>query len=423
MNWVIYFLFAAVSMANLTIAGEVYVVELAAVIALVASFSKGIKPVEIKALVYIDFIILIYAFFSLSSVVSGAEHLWESARYYRANILTPTIIYFAFRFLPLTPRLFKRGLYFMLPMITIQCLLLIRSYVLVGGRQQFFEGYLTYTITLAALFVVGASIVLFLRKEDKSTFKIVVNTILIIIILSGLYLTFSRTSLGGFLMLAPIATYVWNRPSLVKLSGKFVFSGLVLFLVLLFTSSIVYTSSGLDIEKQRELQNSSNRLFSVELFVQDITGRFRMWGALTEKAMENPILGGGGVSYSTAERGHHIASSHNMLISVLLVAGIPGLLLFMAVIVATYGCFSGIANRPGLVKDLGKLLWVSYTALLMVGITGGLGGGRLFLFYALTGMVARLLVDKTDFGFDNKKTDVKVAINKPVYSRTVKLRQ
>lgn len=398
MNWIIYFLFVSVSMANLTIGGEIYVVELAAVLALTVILLSGIKDKSIKKLVFIDIVILAYAFFSLTSVVSGAEHLWESARYYRANILTPTLIYFAFRFLPLTPDLFKRGLYFMLPLMLIQSLLLIKSYVLIGGRQQFFEGSLTYTITLAALFVVGASVVFFLRKEDKSTFKTILTAVSLVIILLALYLTFSRTSLGGFLMLAPIATFVWQRPGLVRLSGKVVFSGLILFLILLFTSSIVYKGSGIDIQKQREMYDSSSRLFSVELFVQDITGRFKMWGRLTDQAMENPVLGGGGASYSTAKRGSHIASSHNMLISVLLVSGIPGILLFISIIMGTYKCFNKIVGQQGLVNDLGKLLWVSYTSLLMVGITGGLGGGRIFLFYALMGMISRLLfIDRSNF--------------------------
>ncbi|MFK5894877.1 MAG: O-antigen ligase family protein [Pseudomonadota bacterium] len=423
MNWIIYFLFVSVSMANLTIGGEVYVAELAAFIALSAILMKGIKDNSIKRLVYIDIIILVYAFFSLTSVASGAEHLWESARYYRANILTPTLIYFAFRFLPVTPKLFKRGLYFMLPMIVIQCLLLIKSFVLIGGRQQFFEGHLSYTITLAALFVVGASVVWFLRKEDKSTFKTILTFGLMVIIITALYLTFSRTSLGGFLMLAPIATYVWKRPALVRLSGTAVISGLMLFLVLLFTSSVVYKGSDIDIAEQRELQNSSDRLFNVNLFIQDITGRFKMWGGLTERAMENPILGGGGASYSTAKRGHHIASSHNILISVLLVAGIPGILLFIVIIMATYKCFNVISKRSGLMNDLGKLLWVSYTALIMVAITGGLSGGRLFLFYALMGMIARLSVEKSNFGENDTDEVVNTkVVNENVSTRMTRLR-
>lgn len=424
MNWVIYFLFASVSFANLTIAGEVYVIELAALITIFTVMLRGVTGGHVKQLQFLDIVVIMYAVFGILAVVSGADHIWESARYYRANVLTPTLIYVAFRIAPITPELFKRGLYLLLPMLVIQALLLIRAYIVMGGRQQFFEGHLTYTITLAALFVVGVSTVFFLRNENKSALKKTASVIAMLIIVPALYLTFSRTSLGALVLLTPLALYLWDRPVLLRFSGKCVLGSLVFFLFLLFSSSIVYKTSGIDLEKQRELQASSERLFSTELFVQDLTGRFVMWGRLVDKAMEDPILGGGGSASQTGHNGSGIASAHNLLVTVLLTSGLPGVLLIVLMINATYKCFNGIALRQGLVNKLGSLLWVSFGSLLMVAITGGLGGGRIFLFYALMGMVVRLRLDTSATVIEESEVVVnKNVLHKSSSNRVLRLKK
>ena len=407
MRLLIYFLFITVSFADYSIASELYIIELSVIFVLLAILINGKKDKKIKRLLFIDKMIFFYALFGLLSVVVGMDNLWESSRYYRANILTPTLIYISFRYLPIDIKTFKYGLYCMLPMILIQSALLIKSYLLFGGRQQFFEGSISYTISLAALFVLGAAILLFLKIEKitffKLFFKLLPKLLALGLVVVALYLTFSRTSLGSFLMLAPITVYVWNRAYLVRLSGKLVLCGLVLFVMLLFSSSVTYQGSGIDIQKQRKLQHSSARLFNTDLLIQDLTGRFQMWGVLTSRALENPILGGGGSNYSTLRRGHYIASSHNMLISVLLVSGLPGMLLFILIILGTYGCFNLIVKNKGIINIFGRILWLSYSSLLMVAFTGGLGGGRMFLFYTLMGLIARLTFFRSDDEIEHLK--------------------
>lgn len=394
MKWLYYLLFAILSSATVTIAGEVLIIEVIVLFVLLGYLLQGVKPAYIKKITLLDKLVVAFAILSVFSVVAGSYNLWDSARYFRHHVLTPTLLYFSFRLLPLTPELFRKGMLFFVPIVFVQALLLIRGYLLYGGRQQFFEGSLIYTITLAAMFVFALSITLFFMKDNKSKTGLMVLVTVFVVLLAGLYFSFSRTSLGGFILLVPLSIYVWKRPALVKLSGRIVFGVVAFFMFLLTTSAVVYEDSGLNREQQSEIQHSSKRLFSAEILLQDMTGRFDMWGRHMNKIMDRPLSGWGGAGYATNINGQHIASSHNMIISVLLVSGIPGFLLFLFMITSVYKCFHAISFKKGLVFVQGKILWVSFSALLMVGFTGGLGGGRILLMYAMMGMIARLSLFK-----------------------------
>jgi O-antigen ligase len=117
------------------------------------------------------------------------------------------------------------------------------------------------------------------------------------------------------------------------------------------------------------------------------------WGTVANMALEHPILGSGGAGYRLGKKGgtrFNLGSVHNVLLSSLIVSGVPGLIIFLMLIWATYRRMNVIPGDTEPIISLGKILWCSFTMLILVAITNDVTGARILYMFFLMGLIANL---------------------------------
>ena len=124
MKYTIYAFFLALPFANIPIFVNVYPIDIPLIFALLLiPFNRKAKLVKIMPL---DIVVISYALFSLLSVIVDMSSIYEGARYYRLMVMTPVIIYVVIRFSGFSTEELRKGLFFMLPGIIWQGILLLK---------------------------------------------------------------------------------------------------------------------------------------------------------------------------------------------------------------------------------------------------------------------------------------------------------
>jgi hypothetical protein len=103
-----------------------------------------------------------------------------------------------------------------------------------------------------------------------------------------------------------------------------------------------------------------------------------IWRKAFHLGLEKPFLGKGAIWY----RKMGLSTPHNIFISIFLTSGLLGIVLFTLLIVVTYGTIFSLGGNKNF-ENLGKFLFIAFTALLIVGATNDLSGGRYLLFFIL----------------------------------------
>ncbi len=391
-----YLLFASLSFPQVTVLGHIHIFEIPLLLILILLPFYSIGKEYRRKLLFLDVVVAIYALFSLLSVFVGADSLYESARQYRGAILSPVLVYVVFRNMPMSLSVMRRGLYMLIPGILYQAVLFIRYYLTYGVRPPTGEdGILVSTITLSVLFCIGALIMFYQRKEVTSKNRYMLTLIIGATLTAALFVSFTRMTVILFLLLAPFGGIIWNSPKLRKLLQRGIYSILAAILIVMFGSAI--SVGKIEIEDEKEVQKSFERLVNIDLYLKNIQGRINFWGMTVKSAMKNPIFGSGAASYKIGHRagtGFALGSSHNALVSALVVGGIPGLALLIMLIVGTYRCLNAIVIRAGPIRSIGMIILVGYTIQLFVAITNDLTAGRVFILFFFMALAARLSIMK-----------------------------
>lgn len=397
MKWSIYALFAVMPLTQVTVAGHVLLLEIVLLGVIFAMLMTGGNAGATKRVLYLDVVIIVYAIFNLASVGAGGDDWYVSMRYYRWNVLAPVIIYFVLRKANLSAEMLKYGLLFLIPGMIVQAGMFIKYYLTYGIRPEGVEGVMYSTITLSAIFATGTWVLLFLRNQVSGKVRYIVVVSASAVLLTALVISFTRMAIISFVVFTPIVHRLWVKERLRRYASYAFMAFIGVFVAVILASSIAFED--VYIEDEKEVQSSIERVYNIDLYVKDLTGRLAFWGRMASIAMENPILGTGGAGYSVGTRGgtaFHLGSVHNVLISSLIVAGVPGLIIFILLIWGTYKCLNSTANDSDLVVSLGKILWCSYTMLILIAITNDVTGARILHMFFLMGLIANLSLLKSD---------------------------
>ncbi|GEM_PF-6310774 len=391
MKWSLYALFAVMPLTQVTVGGHVLLLEIVLLGVVFAMLMSGENSGAVKRILFLDVVIIVYAVFNLVSVGAGGDDWYVSMRYYRWNVLAPVIIYFVLRKAHITPQVMKYGLLFLTPGMLVQAAMFIHYYITYGVRPEGVEGVMYSTITLSAIFAVGTWVLLFLRTHVSGKTKYVIVMSSCAVLFAALIISFTRMAIISFVIFTPVAHRLWMNMGLRRYASYAFMIFIGAFVAVIMASSVAFED--VYIEDEKEVQTSIERVYNIDLYIKDLTGRLAFWGRMAKIAMDNPVLGTGGAGYSVGTRGgtaFHLGSVHNVLISSLIVGGVPGLVIFMLLIWGTYKCLNSIPNDTELVTSLGKILWCSYTMLILIAITNDVTGARILHMFFLMGLIANL---------------------------------
>lgn len=393
MNLFVYFLFGSISLAGTTILGHVYVIEIALLLTIFAiPFLSGGAETN-KRFVALDVFVPIYALFNLIAVMVGSQFLYESTRYYRANVMTPVIIYFVFRFLPVPMETIKKGLYVLASVASVQSIYYVQYYFVHSGRPHDIEGAITSTITLSFLFGMAICILFYMRPTLLPKISKTLAILVVCLLIFALVVSATRAVILGLLVLMPFGSKIWKNQKIKKLFSTTLLITLCLYMGVILTGVTLRSDIHMGKEERREIAKSYKRLISAEFYLADMSGRLAFSSKIARQAMENPVLGTGSSSYSIGKKGgtsYFVASVHNTLVSALVVSGVPGLILLLILIGGTYHCLNNTSANSQTGVDLGTILYVLFTILILISITNDMTGNRATIFFFLMALSARL---------------------------------
>jgi len=351
------------------------------------------KDVHSRKFLFLDIAVFLYLLDSLISVVVDWPNLYLAARNFRAMVLSPTLLYIVIRSSFLDLKDIRRAFLFLIPGILIQSVIFIYQYLLYGLRPRGIENISSSTITLSFLFCVGILILFYLKGNFRSNRSYILNVMGAIVLMAALLLSFTRMVIAGFILIFPLSKIIWSKYKYRSYVSNSVIIGMIIILGLIFI--FPNNSNHIYIKDEKQIQKSYKRLINLKLYFSDISERFALWGSTAKKALKNPLFGSGISSYQVKQSNnakHSLGSSHNVLISALVVSGIPGILILFLLILGTYNSFKQLPNNFGPKGQLGNVLFASFTILLLVGLTNDFSGGRIYMFFLIIALSARLVL-------------------------------
>lgn len=384
-----YAFFAAIPFLQGTVLGHVYLPEipLAVLAVLVLLGHQGRSTDGVRLL---DVAVLAYAGFSLISVILGSDSLYESARYYRGNVLAPVIGYAVLSRAALRAETLRNAFLWMMPGLLVAAVLFVRYYLAHHQRPVGIEGIVTSSITISLLFCIGATAALYFFRDIKGKARagalLAAGTAFSI----GLIFSGGRMSLASLVTLGLLAPLVAHSRRL----WRFQSFGILALLAVLLAAVVVGPSGHRTIQPaaDRVARNTVERLYDVDMYMNDAFVRLRFWHRIATEALKSPLLGSGADRYSignSAGTGFRLGSAHNALVSALIVLGVPGVLFLAAFVYGANDCLAAVVRQRGTLLRLGMTLWVAATSIVLTSLTNDLTGGRAFLWFSIMGVCRR----------------------------------
>lgn len=389
MNYLYYAFFASIPFLQATIVGHVYIPEiLLALIASGALLSRREEPTP-HHVQLLDVAVIAYAGFSLISVIVGIESLYESARHYRTMVLAPTLAYAILRYSPIPIDTLRNAFLWMMPSLVFQAGLFILYYIQHGQRPVGIEGVVTSSVTVSLLLCIASAAAFYfvrdIRKKPLALGLILVGCFFV----TALFFSGGRMAMASFVLLCPLAPFVCRSSRLWRLQS--ICLPAVMLTILLIVIVGVRGTRTLQAEGDRKRERTIERLYSLDLYKKDIQARFAFWSAITKEAMAHPIFGAGADRFSIGDAagvGFNLGSSHNALVSAMVVSGVPGAVLLLLLVTASYSSLRCVLLQVNTPKALGMVLWVGLTSIVFIALTNDLTGGRMFLWFTLMGIAA-----------------------------------
>jgi len=388
MNKLLCLLFLVLPFSNLVSFFHIIPMEIPLLITVLAlpAFAK------VDRLNLIDALAAIYVLIYFMSVLVGADNLYKSAAIYRHMALSPVLLYIVFRFGSRSLKDLERAMYFIVPGAVIQSLSLINSFIFFGGRDKHIFA-ITSLITSATIIAFALFIMLYGAQKKRTALRRMIRWTIILILFGGLFATYTRAASVGSILVIIFLAFNWSSRWRRNLLGKIMQGTIVGMLAMIFTGTVLFSEQDMDVHEKREISKSASRLISLDVYMADLKGRMAFWGFMTSAALENPILGRGAASRVVGESGgtrFHLGSAHNILISSLIVAGLPGLLIFLLLVWAAYRVYGITPERVIREQSIAKVLLPTVTVLLMVAITNDLSAGRVFIWFTVLALLSKL---------------------------------
>lgn len=351
-----------------------------------------------------DLLVLIYAFYGIVSVAVSSDTFYESARTYRYLTLGPVLLYLIIRFTPATYDVIRRGLYFMAAGILLQVLIVLQYFIAFRSRPtgeawvQFpMSDLVASIVTFGVLCSLAVCALIYTRDGVRSATMKAILYGAALLIAAGMLAAVSRMVVVVFMLLFPLAGWIWARRQRRRRFAVGVYLMVGVMLVAMFVplawdlrTRVAHTASA---EQKLEEGRSLERIVNVSLYQDDVIARLVFWGNLVRSAMDDPVLGKGTASYEIGMEGRfgmYISSAHNALVSALYTSGFVGLILLILLITAGYRNLSVVSPDSRQLASIGKFVLVGLTIVLFVSFTNDLTAGRGNIFMFLLALAAKL---------------------------------
>lgn len=219
--------------------------------------------------------------------------------------------------------------------------------------ENWFLGYKTQRLVFYLPFIILTCYI-----QLKKLRKIKFSTFVILIIFIGIFKYEKATSAGNVMLMILIFSLFINS---VRKHKK-----IIKFLKLIFSPKIILPIYFLITVMTFSIQNSKLiQMIVMDVFKKDITlhTRLQIWQSCMQALERHPILGLGYLSsdqYCFITNNPFATSAHNMVLQILMVAGVIGLLIYVFIMLSTMKGSLSLYKMP---------LYVGIIALLIVGIT------------------------------------------------------
>jgi O-antigen ligase len=278
----------------------------------------------------------------------------------------------------------------MMPGLVVQAFFFLRYYIQYGKRPLNVEGVVTSSITVGILMCIAAIAAFYFQRGLKKKFLARGLTLAGCFFVAGLFISGGRMVVASFIVLGTLAPFVCRSERLWRLQSIAVPG--VMVVVLLAVLVGVVGGPKLRFDTDRSKDRTVERLYNIDQYEKDLRVRFVYWSAIAKEALKNPILGSGADRYEigkVANTGFKLGSSHNALISALVVSGIPGVFLVFAFVFGCYRFLRSVLGQRNTIRAVGMTLWVGVTCMVFVALTNDLSAGRMFFWFTLMGMSGR----------------------------------
>jgi len=328
----------------------------------------------------LDWITILFVFFSLIPVIISADDLYIAARDYRHLFLTPLFAYILLQICFDKVKQMNIALLISAVILIIGTLPTFPYYLKTGSRLE--SGFNVITIAIMCSWYV---LMLYFTKDDVSnTIYKWINYLLLLYMLMIIFFIGSRAVISGFVISYIFSFFILKKKLYQNLFLIFIVVGIFSFYFsLMFLDENLIRVDKVMTEDYREVSHSIFRITSIEHWTYDLKIRLSIWKKAFFIGLENPLFGAGAAAY----RSLHLSTPHNIFLSIFLTSGVLGVLTFLILIVnsyLTFFSFNNLKNYP----QITKFFFISFSVLLFVGATNDFSAGRYLLFFILLSAIS-----------------------------------
>ena len=381
------------SYMGMTIGGHLLFYEAVLIISLMA-FSLELASGNLKIqITKLDVVILIYVFTHLISVCQGWDQLYFAVREYRFSLLSPLVVYFAYKFyFDNIQQILLSFVFFSLTLL-YQLVIIIPAFLSEGFRPN--VPYQILGVPLSLMFALAAIHLLTLKRFIKPYILKIVAIVLSILFLGGMIITMSRSPLIALILSFFLAITVFKYRILQK---SFLVS-LVIFVGLFFITLTYIPKNDLATRGHMvapEIRKSLKRLYSPQFYVQEFRGRMSFWKSLYQYGLKTPIFGRGAGAFQSIHTFNKPGHAHNIFIHTFLNSGFVGTILFIFIVIMYYSYLFSMSHyfsTSHFVFQTSRFCFTIFTMLLIVGLTNdfvAVGYPMFFLFISVGSQIYSL---------------------------------
>lgn len=357
------------SYMGVTIGGHLLFYEAVLIISLMA-FSLELATGNLKIqITKLDVVILTYVFIHLISVCQGWDQLYFAAREYRWSLLSPLIVYFAYKlYFDNIQQILFSFVFFALTLLC-QLVIIIPAFLSEGFRPN--APSQISGVPLSLMFALAVIHLLTLKRFIQSSILKFVALVFSILFFGGMIITISRSPLIALILSFFLAVTVFKYRILHKSFLVFlvIFVG-VFFMILTYIPESDLATKGPKVAPG--IRKSIKRLYSTQFYVQEFKGRMSFWKSLYQYGLKAPIFGRGAGAFQSIQTFNKPGHAHNILIHTFLNSGFVGILLFISIVTMYYSSLFSISHHFSarhVFFQMSRLCFTIFTMLLIVGFT------------------------------------------------------
>lgn len=324
----------------------------------------------------LDFIAIVFVFFTLIPVVLSIENFYVAARDYRHLYMVPLIAYLTLPFVFEDFHQIPNAFFCIIPGIMIGAFSLVPEFFKTGVRPSHHN-----LITLGLLSSWSVVLPFSVQNTSFTKFKplVYITAFLMILVMA---VSVSRAVFFALLFSLFLATFISKKIIYQKI---FIFT-FITFLMIFYSSLLLVSENFLKpkielSDDYKKMRRSVDRLTSVEYYIDDIKDRIYLWREAFHIGLENPIFGKGAIWYRNFKYLNR-STPHNIFVSIFLTSGIVGTLLFTILIIVSFITIFSFFKVEHL-RLFSKFLFISLTIILIIGATNDFSGGKSLLFFTL----------------------------------------